>query len=119
MYLQLGKFVAMPNHFHAILIIGDNEYNFDDPGRDDMRGVSTKTNHQPFKNQFNNQSNNLASVVRGYKSSVTTWARKNNIAFDWQARYHDHIIRNYEEYLRISRYIQMNVSMWKEDRFYT
>ena len=25
--LQMGEFVVMPNHFHAIIIIGENEYN--------------------------------------------------------------------------------------------
>jgi putative transposase len=41
MNLQMGEFVIMPNHFHAIIIIGENEYNvkrggekrLDDPGR--------------------------------------------------------------------------------------
>ncbi len=27
MNLQMGAFVVMPNHFHAIVIIGENEYN--------------------------------------------------------------------------------------------
>ncbi len=27
MNLQMGEFVVMPNHFHAIVIIGENEYN--------------------------------------------------------------------------------------------
>ena len=27
MNLELGAFVVMPNHFHAILIIGNNQYN--------------------------------------------------------------------------------------------
>jgi putative transposase len=29
MNLHMGKFVAMPNHFHAIIGIGDNPYNAD------------------------------------------------------------------------------------------
>ena len=36
MNLLLDEFVIMPNHFHAILIIGENEYN-----RDAMHRVST------------------------------------------------------------------------------
>ncbi|MBL0257112.1 MAG: hypothetical protein IPQ03_06115 [Bacteroidetes bacterium] len=27
MNLKLGEFVVMPNHFHAVLIIGENQYN--------------------------------------------------------------------------------------------
>jgi REP element-mobilizing transposase RayT len=27
MNLEMGNFVVMPNHFHAIIIIGENEFN--------------------------------------------------------------------------------------------
>src|SRR6478609_8384557 len=30
MNLELGNFVVMPNHFHGILIIGENEFNRSD-----------------------------------------------------------------------------------------
>jgi hypothetical protein len=56
--------------------------------------------------------------MRGYKSAVTTFARKNNIPFDWQPRFHDHIIRNAGEYARISNYILNNPRKWREDKFY-
>ena len=44
MNLQMGEYVIMPNHFHAIIIIGQNEYNvkrdvekrLNDPGRLDL-----------------------------------------------------------------------------------
>ncbi|MEO9022013.1 MAG: hypothetical protein ABI237_15190 [Ginsengibacter sp.] len=42
MNLELGEFVVMPNHFHGIMIIGENEFNRDDYGRDAMYHVSTK-----------------------------------------------------------------------------
>jgi REP element-mobilizing transposase RayT len=136
MHLQLGEFVVMPNHIHGIVMIGENEFNSDgcgddgwdgDGGRDAMHGVSTdapiipspeSTPFKPYKNKFAPQSKNLASIMRGYKSAVTTWARKNNIDFGWQARFHDHIIRNHQEFLRISNYIRMNPLNWKDDRFW-
>jgi putative transposase len=116
MNLGLGEYVVMPNHFHAILIIGKNEYNNGIDGfncRDVMHDVSTiKT-----MNQFGPQSKNLASVMRGFKSAVTTYARKNNIEFDWQPRFHDHIIRDHPEYIRISNYIINNPKSWDQDIF--
>lgn len=135
MNLELGEFVVMPNHFHGILIIGDNEYNTntdnhgaddigaDYNGRDAMHGVSTgKTMGKTmdiYKNQFGIQSKNLASIIRGFKSAVTTYARKNNnLDFGWQARYHDHIIRNELSFERIQNYIINNPSKWNEDKFY-
>ena len=59
----------------------------------------------------------LASIMRGFKSAVTTFARKNDLPFDWQPRFHDHIIRNEIEYNRISNYIINNPSKWNEDKF--
>lgn len=87
---------------------------------DAMHRVSTQS---PFptqstsQNAFAPQSKNLASIIRGYKSAVTTYARKNNIRFEWHVRYHDHIIRNEEEFLRISNYIKNNPSKWLDDKF--
>ena len=71
-----------------------------------------------YKNQFAPQSKNLSSIIRGYKSAVTTFARKNGIDFDWQTRFHDHIIRSMPEYHRISNYIINNPTKWVEDKFH-
>jgi hypothetical protein len=51
--------------------------------------------------------------MRGIKSSVTTYARKNDIPFEWQRLYHDRVIRNDNEYYRIRKYIIDNVKNWK------
>lgn len=105
MNLELGEFVVMPNHIHGIVIIGTNEYNSGD------------TNTE-YKNQFAPQSKNLSSIIRGYKSAVTTYARKNNIEFEWQTRFHDHIIRTMDDYHRISNYIINNPAKLNADKFY-
>jgi REP element-mobilizing transposase RayT len=100
------------------------------PRTDAMHRVSTQSTPQytpqsknafapQSKNAFAPQSKNLASIMRGYKSAVTTYARKNNIKFEWHIRYHDHIIRNEEEFLRISHYIKNNPSKWLDDKFNT
>lgn len=70
---------------------------------------------QPPANQFGPQSQNLASILRGYKIGVKKFAIIHQIDFDWQTRYHDHIIRNDEEYYRIRDYIIENPNNWKED----
>ena len=43
MNLELGEFVVMPNHFHGIVMIGENVFNSDgdDGRRDAMHRVST------------------------------------------------------------------------------
>jgi len=70
-------------------------------------------------NQFAPQSKNLSSIIRGYKSAVTTYARKNGIEFDWQPRFHDHIIRSMDDYHRISNYIINNPNKWETDKFHS
>ncbi len=112
MNLELGEFIVMPNHFHGIMIIGENCYNTM-ACRDTMHCVSTGTN------QFGPQSKNLASIIRGFKSSVTTQAKKSgNAVFGWQSRFHDHIIRNARSFERIQNYIINNPSNWKGDKFF-
>ena len=113
MNLKMGEYVIMPNHFHAIIIIGENKYNIQ--GRDAMHRVSTNT----AKNKFGSQSKNLASIIRGFKSSVTTFVRKTeNLDFGWQPRFYDHIIRNEELFYKISEYIINNPMNWENDKLY-
>jgi len=142
MNLQMDAFIVMPNHFHAIIIIGENQYNAigDDERdadcggqrRDAMHCVSTgtpppKSSPPPtnesetnvlIKNKFGPQSKNLASIVRGFKTGVTAHARVIHADFGWQSRFYDHIIRNDESFQRISKYIQNNALNWQTDKFY-
>jgi putative transposase len=116
-FVKSGEFVAMPNHVHGIVMI-------DKPppvtGVETQNFASLRANGTPRRsvNQFGPQSQNLASIVRGYKIGVTKYARQNQIPFAWQARYHDHIIRDAAEYERIRTYIIENPQKWAADCFY-
>ena len=68
-------------------------------------------------NKFGPQKRNLASVVRGIKSAVKSYANQNNIPFAWQSRYHDRIIRDRHEMNRIAEYIENNVINWAMDKY--
>ncbi len=119
MNIELDAFVVMPNHFHGIIIIGENEFNKQGkmPHRDAMHHVSTGAN--TCANQFGPQRKNLAPVIRGFKSAVTKKARILDTCFGWQSRYHDHIIRDETSYYRIAEYIQNNPLKWQEDRYHS
>ena len=120
MNLELGSFVVMPNHFHAIIIIGENQYNTPTPDcRDAMHRVSTTNTETTSQNSFGPQSKNLASIIRGFKSAVTKTARQIRPDFAWQPRFHDHIIRDEKSFQTISEYIINNPLKWKDDKFYT
>jgi len=142
MNLSLGEYQVMPNHFHAILIIGENQFNTNktiddprtnpaDPRRDAMLASLNDPDFNQISeleyqmiiqsntkgiNKFAPQSKNLGSVMRGFKSSVSSFAKDNNVIFNWQPRYYDHVIRNHNEFMRISMYIRNNPANWKNDR---
>jgi putative transposase len=132
MKLELGEFVVMPNHFHAILIIGENRYNTIMHGTFGAHAATPSNPSQntpyitPNKNKFGPQTKNLASIIRGFKSSVTTHVKKaaadatQNIDshFAWQSRYHDHVIRDAASFVRIQEYIVNNPACWRKDKFY-
>ena len=113
-FAKLGEFVVMPNHVHGIIIIDKPINDIVDANVETQNFASPRGNH----NKFGPQSKNLASIIRGFKSSVTVYARSNNIDFDWQSRFYDHIIRNNESYLKISNYIINNPSKWANDKFF-
>lgn len=96
-YAETLLFVVMPNHIHAIIRITEPA---DAPGS--IPTIRTA----------------LGVIVGGYKQSVTRFARRNNIEFNWQSRYHDHIIRGTTDDNNIADYILNNVARWNSDCFY-
>jgi putative transposase len=92
-FIVLDEFVIMPNHVHGILLIYK-------PGYRD---------HKP--NVFAPQSQNLPSVVRGYKAATKKYATTNGLEFSWQPGYHERILR-LDELDACRKYIQNNPKKW-------
>ena len=63
-------------------------------------------------NKFGPQSNNLASIFRGYKIGVKKRATRNDLDFSWQSRYYERILRNEKELLNVRNYIRNNPTRW-------
>ncbi|MFY1026618.1 transposase [Actinobacillus seminis] len=97
-YIEIPIYTVMPNHFHFIITIN---YETD--------------RHQHY---FGAQRKNLSSIVRGIKSKLTSFAIQNNISFQWQSRFHEHIIKNERAFSYIYDYVQNNVINWLQDCFY-
>ena len=89
-FVKLGNHVVMPNHVHGIVVIDrhddENAGMWGDVGRDVKFCVSTDAytpppstpqNDDTPKNKFGPQSQNLASIIRGFKTGVTINARLN------------------------------------------
>ena len=116
-FVELGKFVIMPNHIHGIVVI-----NKPNDGRFDVVETQNFTSLQSqitSKNKFGPQSKNLASIIRGYKIGVTKNAHKIPLNFKWKSRFYDHIIRNDKSYKSIAEYIKSNPKNWNEDKLNT
>lgn len=93
-FVELDAFVIMPDHVHGILFLNRPKYE------------SWRTN------SFKPQSENLASIVRGFKAAVKKYAVLNRLEFDWQSRYHDHVIHSEIELNTIRQYIMDNPMKW-------
>jgi len=115
MNLTMYEYIIMPNHFHAIIGIGKNQYNTPIVETQCIASLQSEQS----KNRFAPQSKNLASIIRGFKIGVTKSARLVNPCFAWQTRFHDHIIRNHKSYINIANYIITNPQKWENDTFYS
>lgn len=93
-FVRLGEFIIMPNHIYGVIQIN----------KLDKLGWEINT--------FGPQSQNLASIIRGYKASVKTFATTNQIEFAWQPRYYDRVVRDEKELINVSQYIIDNPERW-------
>ena len=86
--IKIENYVVMPNHIHLLILI-------DSYGR---------TQFAPT----------LSRVVKQFKGVITKQIGKSI----FQRSFHDHIVRDDEEYKMIYNYIESNPSIWTEDCFY-
>ncbi|TGE26160.1 hypothetical protein E5K00_11240 [Hymenobacter aquaticus] len=90
-------FVVMPDHVHGILIF------------------AKPTSATSRLGTFGPQSQNLGSVVRGFKVGVKGWASRHGHTFAWQSGYFDRVIRNDAELEKARQYILNNPTQWAAD----
>ena len=98
--VKVDKYVVMPNHIHMLITVFEAE------------GI----------NPFPTICYDIPNVVGKFKAAVT---RKVGNAFMhsvkeevWQRSFHDHIIRNRNDYEKIWYYIDTNVLRWEGDCFF-
>jgi len=133
-FAVLDHFVVMPNHVHGIINIDKQIFD----GRDAIYRISNSVDNP--ENSDNTVAINRVSTVRKiggvtgnnnpmlhenlshfmhwYKGRCTFEMRKIYTKFSWQPRFHEHVIRNEESYLKIAEYIQNNPLRWLEDKYH-
>ena len=110
-YVELGNFVVMPNHTHGILIINHRSaIGLMDIPKTEIKGGFART-----KNPMIND--NISRILRWYKGRCSFEIRKIHADFNWQSRFHDHIIRNSKSFETIQNYIVNNPKNWEKDKF--
>lgn len=104
-YIECPKYVIMPNHFHAIIVINRPEIE----SRADMESAPTISNIvQSFKRY------STIEYIKLVKQGLLPPFEKQI----WQRSFHDHIIRNDKDYQKIWEYIDTNTMKWEQDCFY-
>ena len=93
----------------TLTIIGENVYN---TPVDYVSEQKCMDSLDASENAFSPQRKNLASVIRGINTVTTSYALNHGIWFGWQTRFHDHIIRNDDDYRRHWQYIDENPKKW-------
>ena len=96
----LDEYIVMPNHLHCILFI-------------------THSNPVYTANSFGKTiAGSVSNTINHFKGAVIRWCKNNNHRFHWQSKFHDHVIRNDQEFWAIKNYIINNPKNWKSDRFH-
>jgi REP element-mobilizing transposase RayT len=118
-FVKLDVFVVMPNHIHGMLMIDKPNDNRDMNRIGRYENAPSTEPKTPGELRFRNQGKEtLSSIVGSFKSVVTKHAHHIHADFEWQERFHDHIVRDTEEYGKIANYIENNVANWQNDKFF-
>jgi putative transposase len=110
--VKLDFWVVMPNHLHGIVIVDNRKVETHDSRVETHCNASLR-----YQNRFGPQSNNLSSIIRGFKGATTK--RIHNAGFHdfaWQPRFWDHIVDTDEAHGNIQDYILANPANWEKDK---
>ena len=114
----LEKYVIMPNHVHLLIVLNDEVHDSKVYNCGAQRTAPPTKPPAPFTKASPTKANTKAvipRIVHGMKAMTTK-----QLGYSiWQRSYHDHIIRNEADYLRIWQYIDENQARWVEDKYYT
>ena len=114
-FVKLGEFIVMPNHIHGIIII-EKDFSEEIEAKDSKNIIIQSGGITGIRNPMFHE--NISRIIRWYKGRCSFEVRKFHFDFKWQARFHDHIIRNEKSFTNIQNYIMNNPFKWKEDTFY-
>lgn len=116
--VDVHEYIVMPNHIHILLLMSEYHIVGADHQSALMHNQSPLNNTSSISGDLSNHpydGPSLSSIVKLLKGNITKYAQEHNIVFAWQRSFHDHIIRNTQEYERIKYYIQTNPQNREQD----
>lgn len=123
LFVELGAFVVMPNHFHGILIfheiVGATRQGLTDTfsGRVSLPNVTAESmGGSPLPRGPKPAS--LGAIMAQFKSRVTKrlWKMPSLKGTPiWQRNYYEHFIRNEKDLQNKTCYIEANPTLWNQD----
>jgi REP element-mobilizing transposase RayT len=127
-FIEMDAFVIMPNHMHGILHIDKNilpeqllePYFANEESWGKFEQISSRHKKSEFMSRISPKKGSISIVIRSYKSACTNAINKTypGLNFQWQSRFHDHIIRDKQSHRLIRQYILGNPSKWNDDLFF-
>jgi REP element-mobilizing transposase RayT len=122
--LLCDKYVIMPNHIHAIVIIQKPLIPVETQGiasQSKTQNIASKSethNHVSLPKQLMRKPKSISSFVGAYKAAVSKRINEIHKLMSetiWQQSFYDHIIRNEDSLHKIREYIVNNPINWQTD----
>ncbi len=116
--IDIDKYVIMPNHVHAIVVIYPVGANGGSPQIIDDQLNMTHGCAPLHNSRFSLKPNTIGSFIAGFKSAAT---KRINILRNtpgvsvWQRNYYENVIRDERELNKIRRYVINNPAQWSYD----
>ena len=95
--IEIDKYVIMPNHIHLIVFVN----------KCDGEVKGTPVSPSPTN-----------AIIPHFVSTFKRFCNAEIGEKVFQRSYHDHIIRNEDDYINISKYILSNPARWEKDCFF-
>lgn len=108
-YVKLHAFVVMPDHFHGIIQITNNDSKY--LGNLAFKKNENCSSENPQKIKY------LSELIGAFKTTSSKQIHlQGNKDFIWHRSFHDSIIRSYLAFYAISIYIKNNPKNWGKSK---
>ena len=112
----LNEYVIMPNHIHLLLEL--TQTNVTPVETHDRAYLHIGYQSYHFHRLAIRSNQTIPKIINQFKSSVKRQCNQQNLFFAWQPRFHDHIVKDEPELIKIKNYIINNPINWEKDKFY-